>query len=32
MKIVNEQRGSSIAQYFTIQTMEIDTEEPARPT
>ena len=24
MKIVNEQRGSSIAQFFTIQTMEID--------
>jgi len=24
MKIVNEQRGSSIAQFFTIQSMEID--------
>jgi len=24
MKIVNEQRGSSIAQFFTIQTMELD--------
>jgi conjugal transfer pilus assembly protein TraE len=24
MKIVNEQRGSSIAQFFTIQQMEID--------
>lgn len=24
MKIVNEQRGSSIAQFFTIQTMEIE--------
>lgn len=24
MKIVNEQRGSSISQFFTIQTMEID--------
>ena len=26
MKIVNEQRGSSIAQFFTIQTMELDTK------
>lgn len=24
MKIVNEQRGSSISQFFTIQTMELD--------
>ena len=24
LKIVNEQRGSSIAQFFTIQSMEID--------
>lgn len=24
LKIVNEQRGSSIAQFFTIQTMQID--------
>jgi conjugal transfer pilus assembly protein TraE len=27
MKIVNEQRGSSIAQFFTIQTMEIDPKK-----
>ncbi|MCW2351791.1 type IV conjugative transfer system protein TraE [Sphingobium sp. B12D2B] len=27
MKIVNEQRGSSIAQFFTIQTMELDTKK-----
>lgn len=26
LKIVDEQRGSSIAQFFTIQSMEIDTE------
>jgi conjugal transfer pilus assembly protein TraE len=26
LKIVGEQRGSSIAQFFTIQTMTIDTE------
>ena len=26
MKIVNEQRGSLIAQFFTIQTMELDTK------
>jgi conjugal transfer pilus assembly protein TraE len=26
LKIVDEQRGSSIAQFFTIQTMEIDTK------
>ena len=25
MKIVSEQRGSSIAQFFTIEKMEIDT-------
>jgi len=27
MKIVNEQRGSSIAQFFTIQTMELDPKK-----
>lgn len=26
LKIVNEQRGSSIAQFFTIEKMEIDTQ------
>src|SRR3546814_12444938 len=26
MKIVSEQRGSSIAQFFTIEKMEIDTK------
>ena len=26
LKIVNEQRGSSIAQFFTIQSMRIDPE------
>ena len=26
LKIVNEQRGSSIAQFFTIENMKIDTE------
>lgn len=26
LKIVNEQRGSSISQFFTIETMEIDTK------
>lgn len=26
LKIVNEQRGSSIAQFFTIEKMEIDTK------
>jgi len=26
LKIVNEQRGSSIAQFFTIEQMEIDTK------
>ncbi len=26
LKIVNEQRGSSISQFFTIEKMEIDTE------
>ena len=26
LKIVNEQRGSSISQYFQIQSMEIDTQ------
>jgi len=26
LKIVNEQRGSSISQFFTIQKMEIDTK------
>lgn len=26
LKIVNEQRGSSIAQFFTIETMKIDTK------
>ena len=27
MKIVNEQRGSSIAQFFTIEAMKIDPDE-----
>lgn len=27
MKIVNEQRGSSIAQFFTIKAMEIDSRQ-----
>lgn len=27
LKIVNEQRGSSIAQFFTIQSMEIDPKD-----
>jgi conjugal transfer pilus assembly protein TraE len=26
LKIVNEQRGSSIAQFFTIQSMELDPD------
>ncbi len=32
MKIVNEQRGSSIAQFFTIQTMELDPRRTCGPT